>query len=106
MVVTLLCVLIGLWLIFQWQVYGLATALARITRKENRIMSLTEDLTAAVTRNTSAVGSVLEYLKSFPPGTVIEDVIAHLNENSAALETAIPANVQPSDTAAPTVIIP
>jgi hypothetical protein len=103
-----LALAVAVWALFCFMVTDrleqMARAIVRLTRRESLAMSLTEDLIAAVTRNTSAVGSVLEYLQSFPAGTVIEDVIAHLNENSGALETAIPANLPPANTVGPTVI--
>jgi hypothetical protein len=95
MVLVLLYVLIGLWLVAQWQVYGLATALARISRKENIIMGLTEDAAAAIAKMDTAVGSMLEYLKTFPPETTVTDLIAAMNKDADMLNSVLPANVPP-----------
>lgn len=103
MTTALLILLFALLVVLHRQIHGLrrdvhhvARSLHAVIRKENTQMNLTEELLAAISRNTTAVGSVIEYLKSLPAGTTVEEAIAHMNENSAALEGAIPANIIPA----------
>lgn len=93
MTLVLLVLVLALLVVLHRQIHRLNRAVHRLAHKENIVMSLTEDLIAAVEKNTTAVGSVIEYLKSLPPNTTVAEAIVAMNANADALNSAIPANL-------------
>ncbi len=97
MTIALLVVVVALLLWIEWQVLGVEGSLHRITHKEHRIMDELLDIMAVVTAQTTLVGSVVEFIKGLPDNAVDpaakQAILDALAANSAALETAIGANV-------------
>lgn len=69
--------------------------LLSVLNRERIIMSLTEDAAAAIAKMDTAVGSMLAYLKTFPPTTTVTDLIAAMNKDADQLNAVLPANVVP-----------
>lgn len=61
------------------------------------LMAATDDLTAAVTANTTAVEAVTELVQNGSvPAADVEAAVTQLNTNNAALEALVPAAPAPA----------
>jgi hypothetical protein len=76
------------------------TKLDTILMKEAEQMAIGDDILAKITAQTTLIGSIKEYIAGLAGNTIPQDVadaiLQHLDENTAALSTAIPANVPPT----------
>jgi len=72
----------------------------QVLRMEARQMAFAQDVLDRITRQTTLIGSIKEWIRNLPTDVATAEekaaILANLDTNEAELSTAIPANVPPT----------